>query len=396
MDKAGSAAGESVLIPSDTFKVHQDQAFKQLEALTTSAFRTSRHLCTPAFCANTRLHVYQFSLGHFPTDSVTMLWQYCGTNELITLGAMNAPPHPRYPSNSRRSHSRDFHPQVSPISSQSPDVQRRSYSPLSDADQAILPNDNATMPPPASDASSALSDIQDESDDLSTRSHSGTPSHSSELATDSDNETEAETERLHISPQKARDQIIDEGLEDNQDEATNGTAIVRPGLRPQDILSDEIEEDPQTSDSESSRAGEHGLRSPNALAGHKRKRNGALSPTMGHSSPDGQSPRKRSSIRRSFGLQAPKQPAEDVELADAVDAVLSSSEDEEDAIRKIELARHGSLTPAPEIEEQLDAARVEVETEEAVEADNEDDEAEAAAKTEDDGQYIFQTNPKTG
>lgn len=299
---------------------------------------------------------------------------------------MNAPPHPHYPTTQRRSHSRDLQPQVSPISSRSPDIQRRSYSPLSDANEAAPPNDVAAMPSPASDASSALSDIQDESDDQSTRSQSESPEHSSEIGTDSENETEAETERLHISPQKAQEQMIDDGLANNQDEIiTNDPAIARPGLRPGDTLSDEVDEDDQSSDSDTSHAHENGLRSPNTLAGHKRKRNGALSPNLGQSSPDGQSPRKRSSIRRSFGLQTPIQPAEDAELAEAVDAVLSSSEDEEDAIRKIETARHGSLTPAPELEEQLVAAQVEAEIEEAVEADNEDDEAETTAKTEDDG-----------
>ena len=220
------------------------------------------------------------------------------------------------------------------------------------------------------------------------------------LESESDNETEAETERLHISPQKPLDQLNkteeDEDMEDEdeeeqdeeQEEDTDPPTMAngpRIDLRPQDLLSDEPEEDEQTSDDDNRLAG-NAPRSPSTLAGHKRKRNGLLSPPTGQSSPDGQSPRKRSSVRRSFGLQAPAPTASDLEIEAAVDAAVSSSEDEADAIRKIETARHGSLTPAPDadVDGSLEEAQVEAEVEEAAEADNEEDEAETTAKTEDD------------
>lgn len=330
-------------------------------------------------------------------------------------GAILKPP-PFPSSGSRRSGSRDQRPNPSPVSSRSPEVRRRSYSPLSDAEgratsanrSAVRVNASARQPQSPAEASSGLSDVEDGSEEDANGSLSGSPAISQDQASESDNETEAETERLHISPQKARELLNDnneedtgddneeeieaDGEEEDQEQTIKHDRLAKVSgtdLRPQDLLSDEPDYDQQSSADEQQYEGIH--KSPTALAGHKRKRNGQLSPHTGHSSPDGQSPRKRSSVRRSFGLQAPLPTASDIEIEAAVDAAVSSSEDEADAIRKIETARHGSLTPAPDAEAEgvIEEAQVEVEVEEAAEADNEEDEAEAAAKTEDDREHTI-------
>lgn len=306
---------------------------------------------------------------------------------------MLSPPQPQHRDDRRRSRTSETFNNNTTLSS-SPEVPRRSYSPISNSEDLASKEPTTAPAPLASDGSSGLSDVDDQSDD-NKENASDEASNLSDDDPTSDNETEAETERLHISPQKIREQQLvdqEDGPAEDEEEQQPDTKV-RPDLRPQDILG-EAQDDRESSLSEAEDIDAEALRSPGAIAGHKRKRNGELSPSNNFLSADSPSPRKRSSIRRSFGLKPP--PAEPVMLEEAGPAgedAVSSEDEEQEAIDKIESARIESLTPAPEQEEEV---RPDAEPEEPAELEAEEDETEAAAKTEDDSKmtYTYKAKPR--
>lgn len=276
---------------------------------------------------------------------------------------------------------------------------RRSYSPLSDA--GVGDEDVANAPSPhalSSGDSSSLSEIEDddvqsaaESDQMSASELSDAVVEADGQDVDSENETEAETERLDISPQKGRMQLMAHDPTRATEGLGKGTSAT--GKRLSDLVpEDTLEDDRNQSDTSASEADEplpgkdH---SPVGLAGRKRKRNGQLSPPSGSASMDDLPARKRSSARR----RQSENPTAKLLYTNGLnprntEEAVSSNEDEEILDPLDEPLRPPVSPPTPKAVGLNEDNSGLVDLDDNAEADNDDDdeaeEAEAAAKTEDE------------